>query len=151
MTRRSIPAHAAVLIASSMFLGCGVTLVYGDAIGLDTLSLVGTSQLLPGNVIQLTDNQDPNPSGPPPAGGAWTTQTFNVAVPFTLNFGFVMSSFAGRLDNDGSAGDGIAFVIQNDPRGDTVLGEGASGMGFVGSSRVDLQACKLEYSIVSPK
>ena len=23
--------------------------------------------------------------------------------------------------------------------------------GFVGSSRVDLQACKLEYSIVSPK
>ena len=32
-----------------------------------------------------------------------------------------------------------------------VLGSGLVSGYFVGSSRVDLQACKLEYSIVSPK
>ena len=33
------------------------------------------------------------------------------------------------------------------------IGEGGAGVVYsaVGSSRVDLQACKLEYSIVSPK
>ena len=31
------------------------------------------------------------------------------------------------------------------------VGQGPGGIGSVGSSRVDLQACKLEYSIVSPK
>ena len=33
----------------------------------------------------------------------------------------------------------------------TVLGVACLALMFVGSSRVDLQACKLEYSIVSPK
>jgi hypothetical protein len=38
-----------------------------------------------------------------------------------------------QLDNDGSAGDGIAFVIQNDPfSGTDALGRGAGDMGFLG-------------------
>ena len=39
-------------------------------------------------------------------------------------------------------------------RGNKILlhrGYGYADLGLVGSSRVDLQACKLEYSIVSPK
>ena len=38
---------------------------------------------------------------------------------------------------------------QAHPGAHHIRGEGVSAM--VGSSRVDLQACKLEYSIVSPK
>jgi hypothetical protein len=109
-----------------------MSLVYGGSINLNTLNPVGTSQLIPGNIMRLTDNTDPNPSGPPPAGGAWTTSTFNVANAFSASFDFQMGNWAGRPDNDGSGGDGIAFLIQNDFRGDTALGEGAGGMGFLG-------------------
>ena len=41
----------------------------------------------------------------------------------------------------------IALTLLSAP---LVLAKGSSESG-VGSSRVDLQACKLEYSIVSPK
>jgi hypothetical protein len=111
--RRRLPTRAArtASIASLLFIGSISTLVYGDTIPLDTLNLVGTSQLISGNVIRLTPNTDPDPNGPPPAGGAWTTGTFNVAAPFTLNFDFRMGDWAGRSDNDCSGGDGIAFLI----------------------------------------
>ena len=42
-------------------------------------------------------------------------------------------------------------VLYIDPFGDRALEEIDGVLGQVGSSRVDLQACKLEYSIVSPK
>ena len=35
--------------------------------------------------------------------------------------------------------------------GDGIMRRPLEAAGFMGSSRVDLQACKLEYSIVSPK
>ena len=40
---------------------------------------------------------------------------------------------------------GISGLNRIERRGDSLV------IGAVGSSRVDLQACKLEYSIVSPK
>ena len=42
-------------------------------------------------------------------------------------------------------GRGVLKAVEN------VNGEIADALANVGSSRVDLQACKLEYSIVSPK
>ena len=45
------------------------------------------------------------------------------------------------------AGEGTAVLADYAGR----MLAGSRGLGVVGSSRVDLQACKLEYSIVSPK
>ena len=92
----------------------------------------GTTGLVDGGtVLQLTPNYDTNPGGAlAPAGAAWTTTTVNVADPFTVNFEFEMSNPTGHLDN-GNGGDGIAFVIQDSAAGDTALGLGAGGMGFL--------------------
>ena len=119
---------------SRSFLLVSVWLPFAAAtpITLSSLNLVGTSQLLPGGVLRLTPNFDPDPNGPTPAGAAWTTGRYNVADPFQVNFSFRMSDSTGHLDNDGSGGDGIAFLIQNSAAGSSALGEGAGGMGFLG-------------------
>ena len=59
-----------------------------------------------------------------------------------------------RLTGEGSLRTALAFLDLGgkavlEPRKATLAG--ARFEGKVGSSRVDLQACKLEYSIVSPK
>ncbi|MCU1334683.1 MAG: Por secretion system C-terminal sorting protein [Bryobacterales bacterium] len=107
--------------------------VRANPITLSTLELVGTAQLLSPTVLRLTPNFETNPTGDPPAGAAWTHALFNVADPFAVSFGFRMSDPTGQPDPaDGSAGDGIAFVIQNDFRGTSAIGRGAGGMGFMG-------------------
>lgn len=116
-----------------------------STIDLHSLNLVGTSAFASSDVLRLTPNFDTNPSGDPPAGGAWTTTRFDVADPFRISFDYRMSDPTGHLDSDGSAGDGIAFLIQNSSVpssdsgisgasgvGDTALGRGAGGMGFLG-------------------
>jgi len=113
-------------------LALATSLASASTIDLNSLNLVGTTQLLPGNVLRLTPNYDTNPSGDPPAGAAWTTTEYNVADPFTVSFNFRMSDPTGHLDSDGSGGDGIAFLIQNGAAGDTAIGRGAGGMGFLG-------------------
>lgn len=106
-------------------------------IDLSSLNLVGASQIISGGVLRLTPNFDTNtdvhgtPIGAPPAGAAWTTTRYDVADPFAFSFDFRMSDPTGHLDNDGSGGDGIAFLIQNSTAGDTALGLGAGGMGFM--------------------
>ena len=50
----------------------------------------------------------------------------------------------GALAHAAPTGGAVAYTSKN------VFAE-SRGAGVVGSSRVDLQACKLEYSIVSPK
>jgi hypothetical protein len=107
-------------------------------ITLSTLDLVGTSQLQSPSLVRLTPNYDTNvvagvPVGDPPAGAAWTPNTVDVADPFAVSFDFQMSDPTGQTDPaDGSGGDGIAFLIQNDPRGTSAIGRGAGGMGFLG-------------------
>jgi hypothetical protein len=109
-----------------------------NAIDLSTLDLVGTSQLLSPTLLRLTPNFDTNlvngvPVGDPPAGAAWTPNAVNVADAFAVSFDFRMSDATGQVDPaDGSGGDGIAFVIQNDFRGTSAIGRGAGGMGFLG-------------------
>jgi hypothetical protein len=105
--------------------------VYANTIPLNSLNLVGTSQIISGGTLQLTNNTDPDPSGPSPAGAAWTTGEYNVASPFSVNFQFQMTDPTGHLD-DGHGGDGIAFLIQNSSAGDNAIGVGAGGMGFLG-------------------
>jgi len=102
-----------------------------DVIPLTSLNLVGTSQIIPGGTLRLTDNTDPNPAGPSPAGAAWTNTTYNVTNSFAVDFHFQMTDPTGNLDH-GNGGDGIAFLIQNDPLGKSAIGVGAGGMGFLG-------------------
>jgi len=69
---------------------------------------------------------------PAPAGAAWTLNRRNVADPWAASFDFQMFGPTGHLDNDGSGGDGIAFLIQNSSMGTSALGLGSGGMGFMG-------------------
>jgi hypothetical protein len=141
---------------SVSFLNLALTTpIFADEIPLTSLNLVGnspnTSQLVVNSqnqtVLRLTPNYDTNVGGGPPAGAAWTKSTYDVAGPFSVNFQFQMSDpcigdgSAGSCISDlGHGGDGIAFVIQDSSSsgpfstgfGDTALGEGAGGMGFLG-------------------
>ncbi len=105
-------------------------------IALGDLTLNGAAQLLSPDLLRLTPNFDTNVGGDdPPAGSAWTTSRFDVADAWSASFDFHMwePNLNEQLDNDGSAGDGIAFLIQNDPfSGTAALGRGAGGMGFLG-------------------
>ncbi len=105
-------------------------------IALSSLTLDGAAELVSPNLLRLTPNFDTNVGGDdPPAGSAWTTSRFDVADSWAASFDFHMwdPNLGEQLDNDGSAGDGIAFVIQNDPfSGTDALGRGAGGMGFLG-------------------
>ena len=109
------------------------TAANASPISLSTLNLVGTAQLVSPTVLRLTPNFDTNPAGDPPAGAAWTPNAVNVVDPFVVTFDFRMSDATGQVDPaDGSGGDGIAFLIQNDFRGTSAIGRGAGGMGFLG-------------------
>jgi hypothetical protein len=125
-------------LAIGLVAGLFTTAAVADPITLSTLDLVGTSQLLSPNLLRLTPNYDTNtsggvPVGDPPAGAAWTPNTVNVADPFAVSFDFQMSDATGQTDPaDGSGGDGIAFLIQDDARGTSAIGRGAGGMGFLG-------------------
>jgi hypothetical protein len=126
------PRRWALLGTTLVFVGAAAQSGAAATIDLNSLNLVGTSQIVSGNVLRLTPNFDTNPSGDPPAGAAWTTTRFDVADPFAISFDFRMSDPTGQLDNDGSGGDGIAFLIQNGAAGDTAIGRGAGGLGFLG-------------------
>jgi hypothetical protein len=137
------------LILPITFLGLAViTPAFADVIPLSSLNLEGTSQLLsPTGPLRLTPNFDTNPGGAPPAGAAWTKNTYAITGGFSVNFQFQMSDpcignglNGSCISDQGHGGDGIAFVIQDSTTsgpfstgsGDTALGEGAGGMGFLG-------------------
>jgi hypothetical protein len=128
-----------IFSAGFLALATAAMPAFAEVIPLSSLNLVGTSQIIPGGTLRLTDNTDPNPSGPSPAGAAWTKNTFDVADPFSANFHFQMTDPTGHLDGK-NGGDGIAFLIQDSTStgafgggfGDTALGLGAGGMGFMG-------------------
>jgi hypothetical protein len=126
-------------IAAVIFLGFAMASkpVLADVIPLSSLSLVGTSQIISGGTLRLTPNYDTDPSGPAPAGAAWTSSQYNVAAPFSVNFQFQMSDpclspLPTCVNDNGNGGDGIAFLIQNSAQGSSAIGEGAGGMGFLG-------------------
>lgn len=121
-------------LAAGMAMVTLVPVVRASPITLSTLDLVGTAQMVSPTVLRLTPNFDPNPASvDPPAGAAWTNSALSVVNPFSVSFNFRMSDATGQTDPaDGSGGDGIAFVIQNDFRGTSAIGRGAGGMGFLG-------------------
>ncbi len=140
-----------VFILAVSFLGLAslTTPALADTIPLNSLNLEGTSALLsPTGPLRLTPNYDTDPtSSVAPAGAAWTKSTYDIASPFSVNFQFQMSDPCigngqnGACISDlGHGGDGIAFVIQDSSSpgpystgsGDTALGQGAGGMGFLG-------------------
>ena len=72
----------------------------------------------PGDTLSLT------PPAGNSAGSAWYTQQQPVAGGFTTQFQFRIR------DKQGIGADGLAFVIQTDPRGTTALGGQGGAMGF---------------------
>ena len=129
LSYRRFPGVVALVLGAGFF----TTGAAASPITLSTLNLVGTSQLISPNLLRLTPNFETNAAGDPPAGAAWTPNAVNVVDPFAVTFDFRMSDGTGQPDPaDGSAGDGIAFVIQNDFRGANAIGRGAGGMGFMG-------------------
>ncbi len=115
---------------SVLALAFATTPAFAEIIPLSSLDLVGSSTILPGGTLRLTNNTVVT-GLPSPAGAAWTPTQYNVASPFSANFQFQFSDPAGHLD-DGNGGDGIAFLIQNSPQGTSAIGVGAGGMGFLG-------------------
>ena len=120
------------------------TPAFADVINLSDLQTEGTAVMF-GPTLRLTDTTDPGllsvlgDKSPSPAGAAWTKTEYNVADPFSLNFQFQMSnpcigdgSNGGCISDNLHGGDGIAFLIQNSSAGDTAIGEGSGGMGFLG-------------------
>jgi hypothetical protein len=128
-----------VLAAACLGIPLATQPAVADSIPLNTLNLVGTSQILPSGTLRLTPNFDPNPSGPIPAGAAWTTSTLDVKDAFSVDFHFQMSdpclaALPTCVNDHGNGGDGIAFLIQDSAQGDAAIGVGAGGMGFLGIS-----------------
>ena len=130
MQYRTFLAFALTILS----IGLAIPMAVAETIPLSSLDLVGTSQIIPGGTLRLTPNYDTNPGSPvAPAGAAWTPTEFNVASPFSVNFQFQFTDPTGHLDGT-HGGDGIAFLIQNSSAGDSAIGEGAGGMGFLGIS-----------------
>jgi large repetitive protein len=78
--------------------------------------------IITGDVLTLTNG------GGGEASAAW----FNTPVSTTGSF---MTSFT-YTDQGGGGGDGIAFVLQNDPRGTAALGGAGGALGYGGSSSI---------------
>lgn len=115
-----------------------MTPAFADTIPLSSLDLVGTSTIISGGTLRLTNNTYV-PTLPSPAGAAWTPTQYNVAAPFSANFQFQFTdpcigngSPGTCISDNGHGGDGIAFLIQNSPQGTSAIGVGAGGMGFLG-------------------
>ena len=145
--------HIVFILAVSLVCLAFTTPVFADVIPLSSLNLVrnspDTSQLVVNSlgqtVLRLTPNYDTNVGGAPPAGAAWTKTTYDIADSFSVNFQFQMSEpcllpLPTCVNDNKHGGDGIAFLIQDSTTsgpfstgfGDTALGEGAGGMGFLG-------------------
>ena len=93
-------------------------------------ALAGAMLLSPAAFAQTT-------GAPMAAGTNW--------VAISAAFGMALAAFGGAIAQSRVASSACEGMARN---------PGASGAiraAMVGSSRVDLQACKLEYSIVSPK
>ena len=76
-----------------------------------------------GNVLRLTPDQ------PGKAGSAFLTVPYQITPKTTIETAFSFST--GGVNGDGTRGaDGFAFVIHNDPRGHSALGNVGEGLGF---------------------
>ena len=74
---------------------------------------------------------------------AWSQTGRTIRIVLGVPPGGSIDFLARLLADQISNAAGLAMIVESKP--------GAGGIIAVGSSRVDLQACKLEYSIVSPK
>jgi hypothetical protein len=83
----------------------------------DHVSVTGTAAPLPATYVRLTDAQN---------GEAASLFNKNRVIisGFTTTFTFVMGAGSNPI------ADGMTFVIQNDPRGATALGQGGGAMGY---------------------
>ena len=113
------------------------TTVTTDATGNAVFNITGVTGIVSGQWVTATATD--------PTGNTSAFSNSMIAVPVALQLG------ASSYTVNESAGAVAITVTRTGGQGGSVSVNFAVNGGTVGSSRVDLQACKLEYSIVSPK
>jgi hypothetical protein len=86
------------------------------------LSLNGSAQITDG-VLRLTPDQGSQ------AGSAFLKDPISISLDSSWST-FFSFRIHGERAGTGEGADGLAFVVQNDPRGDTALGTDGSGLGY---------------------
>jgi hypothetical protein len=100
-------------------------------ISFQDIALAGTAEFPNPSILRLVPDHDTGTAAPP-AGAAWLDSPVSVDSGFSTTFDFQLWGFTGQTDENGRpAGDGFAFVIQNDPTGLAAIGVGASGLGYM--------------------
>ncbi len=133
----------------SRFIGTALLLLWAGVVSAGTISFGTLSHSLvtnygstsdmvlsgySGYAVRLTDNVTQGTDELPPAGGVWSTLPQNVGGGFSISFEFRMSGGNGYPDPSDLShpgADGFAFVIQNNPNGDQLIGRGAGGIGYM--------------------
>ena len=113
MNRSAI--FAAVLALCST--GFAQTILYNDFSSTAGLTINGNAAAV-GNVMRVT------PSAMTQAGSFWIDQRVLVQLGFDATFNFQLSNPLG------GGADGLAFIIHNDPNGDTYIGGPGTPMGY---------------------
>lgn len=115
-------------ILAAAIVGCLGMAVHADITGFDTNTQKQGNLFTPtvtgtglSSVLTLTDNNNSEASS-----------AFNLTPQNISNFTAAFTYQAGG----GKAADGAAFVIQNDPRGATALGDGGGALGYGGANPI---------------
>jgi hypothetical protein len=95
----------------------------------DYFKFVGDAKVEAGsqNTIVITPNQTSR------KGAMWASEKINLSNPFYVEMSLVLGS-----------GDGVAFVLQNDNRGTTAIGDNGAGLGAYGPGYIN-RAIALEF------
>jgi MYXO-CTERM domain-containing protein len=115
-------------VLAAAIAACLGTAVHADITGFDTNTQAQGTNFTPtvtgtgvGSVLTLTDNN-----------GSEGTSAFNVTPQNISNF---IATFTYQSGGN-KAADGAAFVIQNDPRGATALGDTGGSLGYGGGAAI---------------
>jgi hypothetical protein len=119
---------------STVFVGLALTAHNNGAIATATFDHVNLPALAP-VPAQLTDYRQGE------EGSLFTTSRLPIAQPWTTTF--TINQFGGSSP----PADGLAFVIQNDPRGARALGPGGGGLGYGPQQPGPLDAADIRNSL----
>ncbi|MFM7021855.1 MAG: lectin-like domain-containing protein [Flavobacteriales bacterium] len=99
-----------------------ITITSNNAVAGQTLNLANKA-------IQLTQDIGDSPANPWQSSAAWGTNKIDLDKDFYVDIDFFFGCQSGEW-----GGDGMTFVLQNDPRGLSTLGGGGGFMGYGGNA-----------------
>ena len=92
-------------------------------------TVTGQTLNLANKAIQLTQDIGDSPTNPWQSSAAWGTNKIDLDKDFYVDIDFFFGCQSGEW-----GGDGMTFVLQNDPRGLSTLGGGGGFMGYGGNA-----------------